>query len=253
MSPQFVDFDGDNNTDIVVGTFDGSPHVALGLPGGKGWKKPAHILDANGQRIMMNQFWDYEARKWERTNRCDPEGKTLGGHLTSALAWDYDADGDLDLLLGDYDEGHILLRVNDGSAGKPIFRPKNELLEAGGKPIALGKISTLRLVDWDGDGDRDLVASTPGNTYGDGDCGGVYLFANEGTAKNPKFGAKLDLIAPGPKSKAAEPTKPETGLYVDIADADGDEDLDMVVGSFAYAGDGKKVANVWYYENAGQP
>ena len=72
MSPQFVDFNGDGKLDIVAGTFDGSPHVAYATD--KGWKQPEQILDRSGARIMANEFWNFDTKKWDSTTRCDPEG-----------------------------------------------------------------------------------------------------------------------------------------------------------------------------------
>src|SRR5690606_6313607 len=109
MSPQFVDFDADGHLDIVAGTFAGSPFVARGSA--TGFTAPVQILDEKGERIVINQFWNYDAKKWDNTDRCDPRGndKLARGHLTSAYAFDWDADGDLDLILGDYDGGHLYL------------------------------------------------------------------------------------------------------------------------------------------------
>src|SRR5512132_3071809 len=136
MSPQFVDLDGDGKLDIVAGTFDGSPHVALGT--GKSWKQPEQILDRNGERIVFNQFWNFDKKQWDRTDRCNPEGKRApqqDGHLTSAVAMDFDGDGDLDLLLGDHKNGSVYLRRNEGDARKCAFALKNEVVLAAGKPI----------------------------------------------------------------------------------------------------------------------
>ena len=80
MTPQFVDFNADGHIDIFAGTFDGSPHVALGSA--RGFLEPTQILDPAGERVMLTQFWNYESEKW------DDAKATPKGHCTSALAFD---------------------------------------------------------------------------------------------------------------------------------------------------------------------
>lgn len=232
MSPQFVDFDADGQLDIVAGTFDGSPHVAFGTA--KGWKQPEQILDKNGERIVMNQFWNFTTKKWDSTTRCDPVGRGVqNGHLTSAWAADMDGDGDLDLLLGDHQAGQVMLRTNEGKAQKPAFATQNVQVLADGEPLIVpGTVTTLRLVDWNGDGLQDLLLGSMGDAYNDGAGGGVYVHLNTGTAKTPKFGDPTTLIAASPKG-AKEPTRPDAGLYMDIGDHDGDADLDLIVGGYS--------------------
>ena len=131
MLPQFVDFNADGFMDIVTGTYDGSPHVAYGSA--NGFNKPGHILDRNGDRILLGQFWDYKAETWQSGD----------GHCTSAVAFDWDADGDYDILLGDYNKGHLALRINEGTNEKPAFSTNN-------KPVMIERhrlrhsLSTLR-------------------------------------------------------------------------------------------------------------
>jgi hypothetical protein len=225
MSPQFVDFDGDGRVDIVAGTFDGSPHVAYGTE--KGFEQPEHILDAQGQRILLNFFWNYESAEWETTTRCDAEGeKVPTGQGTSAVAFDWDGDGDHDLLLGDYKTGRIYLRVNEGKVGEPKFAGVNVALQQGQRPLVVpGRLETVRLVDWDRDGLTDLVCGS----VGEGEGGGVHLYRNQGEAGAPRFSSPQALVAPG-KGGASEPTRPDEGLYPDVADFDGDGDLDLFVG-----------------------
>lgn len=233
MSPQFVDYDADGNLDIVAATFDGSPHLARGSA--KGYAQPEQILDRDGARIVMNQFWsrDNKPEKWDDAKRCDPDGEWSGLHLTSAWAVDWDGDGDLDLLLGDHNKGHVMLRRNDGSAKEPKFAPKNEVVLAGGKPmVVVGTVTTLRTIDWDRDGKKDLLVGSMGDAYSDGAGGGVFLWRNIGDDAAPKFDAPMTLIAASERG-ATQPTRPDAGLYMDATDADGDGDLDLVVGGYS--------------------
>jgi hypothetical protein len=232
MSPQFVDFDADGKLDIVAGIFDGSPHLARGTD--KGWGKPEQILDHDGARIVLNQFWNFDTKKWDKTNRCDAKGHEGEGHLTSAVAYDWDGDGDLDLLLGDHRSGHVYRRINEGTAQKPAFSTTNELVLADGKPIDVpGTVATLRLVDWNKDGRLDLACGSMGDAYQGGEGGGVVLFLDASRDKTPAYGAPITLLDRS-KKDAAEPTRPDSGIYMDFGDHDGDGDLDMVVGGYSH-------------------
>lgn len=232
MSPQFVDFDADGRLDIVVGTYDGSVHWSQGSDAG--WLPPKHVLDAAGERILINQFWNEVAKKWDRTNRCDPPGYPGGGHLTSAVAVDWDGDGDLDLLLGDHEQGHVFLRRNEGTSREPRFATRNEWVHADGRELVVpGTVATLRIVDWNGDGLLDLAVGTMGEIYGDDLGGGVVVYPNVGTPTETRYGAPITLLERSLKGWT-DPIRPDTGIYMDVADVDGDGDLDMVVGGYSH-------------------
>jgi len=232
MSPQFVDFNADGHLDIVAGIFDGSPHVAYGSE--QGFKAPAQILDAQGERIVLNQYWDFDKKQWVTTRRFDAKGAIAPeGQCTSAVAFDWDNDGDFDLLLGDYKTGRMYRRVNAGKAGAPKFESLNVPVMAGDELLEVpNKFATLRLVDWDKDGRIDLVCSSIGHADEAGGGGGVYLFRNTGRAGAPAFAKPLTLIAPG-GTATTEPVRPDVGLYPDVADVDGDGDFDLIVGGSA--------------------
>jgi hypothetical protein len=228
-----VDFDQDGHLDIVAGTFDGSPHVAYGTA--QGWKQPEQILDKEGQRIVANSWWNFDAKKWDDTERCDPEGLELQeGHITSAWAADMDGDGDLDLLLGDHKGGYVFLRRNEGNPKQMQFATRNEVLFAADAVLKLpGTVTTLRLFDWNKDGVQDLLLGSMGDAYSQAPGGGIFVFPNEGSDAAPRYGEPQTLVKVSGKG-GSEPTRPDSGLYMDVGDPDGDGDFDLLVGGYSH-------------------
>lgn len=143
---------------------------------------------------------------------------------TRPTAVDWDGDGHLDLVVGNF-IGKFYLFKGEGS-GK--FSPKAELLKAGDKPLEVeGHHGDPFAVDWDGDGDIDLLSGS--------DAGGVQWAENTaGAKKTPVLKPFKSLIA-APKERRHE-CRPEEVLApagstrVWVADVNGDGKLDILVG-----------------------
>ncbi len=232
MGSQFVDLDADGHLDYLTATFDGSPHVAYGSA--EGFGEPEHLLDAEGKRILISSFWNYGDKAHQESGRSFEGNPPRGERCVSAWAYDWDADGDLDLLLGSYANGHLYRQMNEGTKIKPRFTGKNIPVMAGDAHFGLpAKMTALRMVDWDGDGDLDILAGSFGDCWDQKRAGGgVYLSRNVGQTGQPAFDALQTLIAPSQKGQKS-PTRPDAGLYADAIDYDGDGDLDLVVGGYS--------------------
>ncbi len=193
-APAIADLDADGDMDMLAGTWnkgiayfrnDGSP------------ASPAFTLVQDGYVKL-----------------------TRGSNSTPALV-DIDADGDMDLFVGE-SSGDLNFYRNVGDATEPAFELVSDKFEG----IDVGRRSTPTFADLDMDGDMDLIVGREGRS--------ALLFRNIGTAQLPLFEDAGSLDFPLPIYAVPK-----------FADIDGDGDFDLFSGGLG--------GGLVYYENLTLP
>jgi hypothetical protein len=203
-TPAFGDLDGDGDFDMVVGTGNGllayyqntgaatSPNFVRVLPIGSG---PFNNADV--------------------------------GYVATPTLADLDGDGDLDALVGN-NNGTIAYFRNTGTAASA-----NMVQQTGANNpfdgVVAGTQSAPATVDFDGDGDFDVVVGKFNGT--------ISYFQNAGTASAPVFVEQTGAANPFNGIDVGDVAAPR------LVDVDLDGDRDLVVGTFQ--------GTISYYENTG--
>jgi hypothetical protein len=212
-----VDLNNDGYRDILSGSYSrmsqpmaGLFQVLWGEPGGK-FKQAAVLNGADKEPLII----PIKGKDEQLENIC-----------TRPWAVDWDGDDKLDLVVGNFG-GTFYLFKGEG-AGK--FAPKPEPLMTQKRRLQIeGHHSDPFVVDWDGDGDLDILSGS--------DQGGVQWAENTaGRGKPPAVEVFATIIKPGPKFETgqliSEPelTAPSGSTRVWVDDLNGDGKLDVLVG-----------------------
>ena len=207
-SPNFADWDGDGDLDLICGEFlDRMTYFEnVGL--------------RSDPRYAEGRFLMHEGRPI-----------TMDLEMIRVVAFDWDKDGDVDLVVGQED-GRVALVKNVGlEEGIPIFRPPLFFRQEADS-VKIGALCTPFAVDWDGDGDEDLLA---------GDTAGYINFVeNLDGGDPPKWAAPMYLqagretirIQAGPNGSIQGPAEAKWGYTVlNAADWDHDGLVDIMINS----------------------
>lgn len=165
-TPNFADFDGDGDLDLLCGEFLDS-FTYFENTGTR--REPRY---ASGRRLTL-----------------DGEVIRMDLQMIVPVAFDWDRDGDVDLIVGDED-GRVALMEHTGEVvqGMPAFLPPVYFRQEA-DTLNVGALATPHGIDWDGDGDEDLLA---GNT-----AGHVFFLENLDGQNPPRWAAPRKLEAGG--------------------------------------------------------
>jgi hypothetical protein len=170
----FADWDGDGKIDLLAG--GEGPEVRF-FPNVGAAHKPRFDSYQLVPGVMMQasafaSASEEERRLWDHAG-LEFVTEYLGNAAPEAVDWD--DDGKLDLLVGNY-AGLVYFYRNIGTKKKPVMAAP-VALRSNGKLLRVAGFSTPRAADWNGDGRLDLIC---------GDLSGrVNVFLNEGTQGSP--------------------------------------------------------------------
>ncbi|MHC4743828.1 MAG: FG-GAP repeat domain-containing protein, partial [Planctomycetota bacterium] len=214
----YVDYDGNGALDIYIG---------IGYWGDYGWD---NAFDAKGQWLrgplrgyvyLAHNKGTTAKPDYERPVKVRAAGQPVDVYgMPSPSFADFDGDGDLDLICGEFLDGFTYFE-NTGTRTEPRYAGGRKLTSKG-RPVVMDlQMITPTAIDWDGDGDTDLIC-------GDED-GRVAFIENTG-----KVAGGIPQFLP-PEYFQQEAHEVKFGALVTpvSADWDGDGDEDLVCGNTA--------------------
>ncbi len=220
-SPNFADFDGDGDLDLVCGEFlDRLTYFR-------------NVGTRTEPRYAKGQFL-----------RVGRDVITMDLQMLQVVALDWDGDGDMDLIVGQED-GRVALVENTGrmAGAMPGFLSPRFFRQEADR-LKVGALVTPCSFDWDGDGDEDLIC---------GDTAGYVSFVENVDGGDPpawaapqplRAGGNVIRILAGSNGSIQGPAEAKWGYTVPcVADWNGDGLPDIVINSIW--------GKVLWYENAG--
>jgi hypothetical protein len=171
---------------------------------------------------------------------------TTGADTTQITLDDWDEDGLVDIVYGEQ-YGQLFYMLNRGSRTAADFGPSRMIFESDGKPLDVGVHAAPLVIDWDGDGVKDLLIGTYQNR--------IAFFRNMGTNKARSFefqgflrdstGKFLALPITPVAQKSEGVFKEDYFPVMTAADWDSDGDLDLLCGGYI-------TGRVYFYRNTGR-
>lgn len=263
-NPFPIDWDNDGDTDLLVSTTDkpsnglyffendGNNLFSPGIRIAEG-KKNSAVSYPEGKPIVCTPgkiYREFQSQTYNKAKKIKYKQEFYSGRANQWKIADYDGDGVNDLFIGASDwreygwddaynskgewtngplHGFVYWVKNTGSNEVPKYGKAEQIL-VNNSPLDVYGRPSPNLVDWDKDGDMDII------------CGEfldrISLFENIGTRTKPEYATGKFLQVNG-ETLHLELEMPEVVVY----DWDNDKDYDIIVG--------KEDGRVVYIENTG--
>jgi len=225
-----VDWNNDGKKDLIAGDTQGNVWLFLNV----GTQQKPELaegkhVEADGKPIAAQRKMYKRVRGRAVVDKVIPGSHPLAKVYSKIHIADWTGDGLKDLLVGH--DNIIILYKNAGTQSSPRFLAPILI------KIPEGKFPTRPspyVVDWDGEGKRDLLAGS--------EKAKVYFYRNIGTDKNPQLdrGKELDLKGPGFDAGYR--------CRIDVTDWNNDGKKDILVGNRYRAGSGSRLGgNIWLF------
>ncbi len=179
-------------------------------------------------------------------HRCDVNSnRTIGADHCRIDVTDWDGDGRVDLLLGEA-AGHVTWLKNIGSRESPRFAFQRLVSDVDKMPLDAGYYAAVKVIDWDRDGDDDLLIGTDGNR--------ILHYENTGDRTHRQLTYRGWLtIGDAPLELPIRPlTRGSEQVFthdyhptLEVVDWDGDGDHDLLAGGYV-------TGMIFWYENVAQ-
>ena len=255
--PRLADLDGDGLIDLVVAAQGGvwwhrnignssTPAFAASVPltangeeirigAGRVGVALADV-DGDGRRDLVMAGLKDRTMHWYRRGpeAAGPSGFEAARPLLDAdgvpfrtpdIRFDFgDVDGDKvpDVVIGTHAGDLLFARGKRDADGSLRLGPAGKDLDGNGYRISGSYNLNLRIIDLDGDGLNDLVATD--------NWGSIRLRLNRGVAGRPRFAEPIAASVTGPDDARVDLHALCDGMILDLADLDGDDRADLVVG-----------------------